>query len=249
MQKMELIAPCHFGLESVLKREIIDLGYELSKVEDGRVTFMGDAEAVCRANIGLRTAERILIKVAGFQAKTFEVLFERTKELLAAAGYPDGFSTQWYAVNTSDQDMSTAINAMLNEVGIQTEINFLEIGGMTELRNVNGWDGMIYQAFSSLAALPSTFRLTIDIADPPVYNVSTARPEGYAADFTALIATEVFEQSAAEKMHDWFYNEMIIIPVMETVGSYVVRDTIRDAEYGHWAVGTQWRIENMWLDE
>ena len=49
MRRMELIAPCHFGLEAVLKREIIDLGYEISEVEDGRVTFIGDEEAICRA--------------------------------------------------------------------------------------------------------------------------------------------------------------------------------------------------------
>jgi putative N6-adenine-specific DNA methylase len=46
MDRMELIAPCHFGLEAVLKREIIDLGYEISNVEDGRVSFYGDAEAI-----------------------------------------------------------------------------------------------------------------------------------------------------------------------------------------------------------
>ena len=81
MRKFELIAPCHFGLEAVLKKEIIDLGYEVSKVEDGRVTFLGDEEAVCRANVFLRTAERILIKVGSFYATTFEELFEKTKEL------------------------------------------------------------------------------------------------------------------------------------------------------------------------
>ena len=59
----ELMAPCHFGLEAVLKREIQDLGYEVSEVENGRVTFRGDAKAVCRANIFLRTAERVLLKV------------------------------------------------------------------------------------------------------------------------------------------------------------------------------------------
>jgi putative N6-adenine-specific DNA methylase len=76
MNKFELTAPCHFGLEAVLKREIYDLGYEISKVEDGRVTFYGDAEAVCRANIGLRTPERILIKIAEFPAATFDELYE-----------------------------------------------------------------------------------------------------------------------------------------------------------------------------
>ena len=51
MEQFELIAPCHFGLEAVLKREILDLGYEIQKVEDGKVTFLGDAQAICRANI------------------------------------------------------------------------------------------------------------------------------------------------------------------------------------------------------
>ena len=63
MKRIELIAPCHFGLEAVLKREIIDLGYDVSSVEDGRVSFWGDAEAICRANVFLRTAERVLLKV------------------------------------------------------------------------------------------------------------------------------------------------------------------------------------------
>lgn len=81
MKTIELIAPCHFGLEAVLKREIIDLGYEISKVEDGRVTFIGDLEAVAYANVFLRTAERILIKLKEFEAYTFEELFQGTKEI------------------------------------------------------------------------------------------------------------------------------------------------------------------------
>ncbi|WP_027209339.1 THUMP domain-containing class I SAM-dependent RNA methyltransferase [Butyrivibrio hungatei] len=81
MKKMELIAPCHFGLEAVLKKEIIDLGYDITEVSDGRITFAGDADAVCRANIGLRTAERILIKVGAFRAESFEELYQGVKEL------------------------------------------------------------------------------------------------------------------------------------------------------------------------
>ncbi len=81
MEKMEWIAPCHFGLESVLKREIQDLGYEIVQVEDGRVTFRGGMDAVCRANIFLRTAERILLKAGCFRAVTFEELFQQTKDI------------------------------------------------------------------------------------------------------------------------------------------------------------------------
>lgn len=82
MKKMfELIAPCHFGLEAVLKREIQDLGYEISCVEDGRVTFYGDAEAIAIANVFLRSAERILLKVGTVHAETFEELFDRVKAI------------------------------------------------------------------------------------------------------------------------------------------------------------------------
>ena len=81
MKTYELIAPCHFGLEAVLKREIYELGYEITKVEDGRVAFLGDAEAICRANIFLRTTERILVKVGQFHAETFEELFQGIKRI------------------------------------------------------------------------------------------------------------------------------------------------------------------------
>ena len=79
--KYEFIAPCHFGLEAVCKREIADLGYEIVKVEDGKVTFAGDMDALVRANIFLRTTQRILLKVAEFKAVTFEELFQNVKKV------------------------------------------------------------------------------------------------------------------------------------------------------------------------
>ena len=81
MSRYEFIAPCHFGTEMVLKKEILDLGYEIVAVEDGKVTFAGDETAFARANIFLRTTERILLKVGKFRAETFEELFQKTKEI------------------------------------------------------------------------------------------------------------------------------------------------------------------------
>ena len=81
MKTFELVVPCHFGLEAVMKREIYDLGYEILKVEDGRVTFEGDEEAICRANIFLRGAERVLLQVGRFHATTYDELFEGIKAL------------------------------------------------------------------------------------------------------------------------------------------------------------------------
>ena len=79
--ELELVAPCHFGLESVLKREITDLGYEITKTEDGKVYFAADAAGIACSNIFLRTCERILLKIGSFHAETFDELFEGTKAL------------------------------------------------------------------------------------------------------------------------------------------------------------------------
>ena len=81
MQRFELIVPCHFGLESVCKKEIHDLGYEVSLVSDGKVHFIGDAEAIVRANIFLRTGERVHIKLGSFRAESYEDLYQGTKAL------------------------------------------------------------------------------------------------------------------------------------------------------------------------
>mgnify|MGYP001176706796 CR=1 FL=1 len=81
MEKLELIATAAFGVEAVVARELKKLGYMDRTVENGKVTFIGDFEAVCRSNIWLRSAERIFIKVGEFKALTFDELFEGTKAL------------------------------------------------------------------------------------------------------------------------------------------------------------------------
>ncbi|ABR50627.1 putative RNA methylase [Alkaliphilus metalliredigens QYMF] len=80
-RKVELIATATFGLEAVVAREVKKLGYEDVEVENGRVTFTADESAICRTNLWLRTADRVLIKIGQFKATTFDELFEKTKAL------------------------------------------------------------------------------------------------------------------------------------------------------------------------
>ncbi len=81
MRNYEYVSPCHFGLEAVLKRELTDLGFEITKVEDGKVSYTGDENTCARANVFLRTTERVLLKVGAFRAETFDELFEKTKQI------------------------------------------------------------------------------------------------------------------------------------------------------------------------
>ncbi len=77
--KLELIATTTFGLEAVVKREIQNLGYQILKSEDGKITYMGDKRAIVKSNLWLRSAERVLLKMGEFTALTFEDLFQQVK--------------------------------------------------------------------------------------------------------------------------------------------------------------------------
>lgn len=81
MANLELIATATFGLEAVVKRELINLGYTDLKVDNGKVTFKGTEKDIPKANIWLRTADRVLLKMGEFKALTFDELFEKTKAL------------------------------------------------------------------------------------------------------------------------------------------------------------------------
>lgn len=81
MARMQLIATSTFGIEAVVGRELLKLGYQDQHVENGKVTFSGDESAICRTNLWLRAADRVLVKMGEFKALTFEELFQQTKAL------------------------------------------------------------------------------------------------------------------------------------------------------------------------
>ena len=81
MKTFELIATSTFGLESMVRKEVEDLGYEINAVQDGKVIYTGDAEAIVLSNLWLRSADRVLIKMGEFKATTFVELFDQVTAL------------------------------------------------------------------------------------------------------------------------------------------------------------------------
>lgn len=79
--KLELIATATFGLEAVVRREVEALGYKVLKTEDGKVTYLGDERSDSQVELWLRSADRVLLKMAEFRADEFEALFQQTKAL------------------------------------------------------------------------------------------------------------------------------------------------------------------------
>lgn len=90
MKKYTLISPCFFGMEKMLAREIKELGFDIIKTEDGRITYKTGEDGIQKANMWLRCAERVHLKVAEFEATTFDDLFEYTKRLPWAKYIPYG---------------------------------------------------------------------------------------------------------------------------------------------------------------
>jgi len=81
MNSFELIATTTFGIEAVCKRELIDLGFEVTRTENGKVTFLSDEAGIARANLWLRSADRVLLKIDEFKAETFDELFNQTSAI------------------------------------------------------------------------------------------------------------------------------------------------------------------------
>lgn len=136
MKTFPIVLPCHFGLEAVLKREIYDLGYDIEEVSDGRVTFVGDAEAVCRANVFIRTAERVLISVGKFKAVTFDELFEKVKACPWEEFIPKNgkfWVTKANTVNSklfSSSDIQSIVKkAIVERLKLHYDVNWFEEDG------------------------------------------------------------------------------------------------------------------------
>ena len=121
-ERFELIAPCHFGLEAVLKKEIQKLGYDIVEVEDGRVTFAGPASAIARANINLRTSERVLLKCGSFKATTFDDLYDGIKHIPWARIIPrDGkFWVTKATTNKSKLFSQTSIQSIAKKAMVES---------------------------------------------------------------------------------------------------------------------------------
>ena len=133
-ERFELIAPCHFGLEAVLKKEIQALGYDIVEVEDGRVTFAGPASAIARANIGIRTSERILLKCGQFKAVTFDELYEGIKHIPWARIIPRNgkFWVTKATTNKSKLYSETAIQSIAKKAMVESMSNTYHISQFAE---------------------------------------------------------------------------------------------------------------------
>lgn len=154
MSAIELIATATFGIESLVAKELRALGYTEQKVENGRVTFRGDERAICRTNLWLRKADRVLIKMGQFEARTFEELFQQTKALPWS---------DWLPINANFPVEGKSIKSTLFSVSdCQAIVKKAIVEKMKEKYKINWFeeDGPRYTI--EVALLKDVVTLTID---------------------------------------------------------------------------------------
>lgn len=158
---LDLIATCAFGLEAVVRRELAELGYVGKVITPGRILFNAPPEAICRTNLWLRCADRILIRVASFPAADFDALFDQTRDLPWA---------QWLPQNASFPVSAKSLNSQLASVpAIQRTVKKAVVLGMQREFGTEVLDesGAQYKIEASLIQDVAT--ITIDTTGPGLH--------------------------------------------------------------------------------
>ncbi len=185
-KRLLLSVPTLLGTEAIVANEVRNLGYETTEVIDGRVTFEGDAEAICVANINLRSAERVMIKLAEFKATSFEMLFENVKaiEWEEFLGKEAAFPVKGYSLKSalhSVPDCQSIIKkAIVTRLGEKYGINWFEE------------TGALYQVRFSI--MKDTVTIFIDTSGDSLYKRGY-RTEGVVAPMRETLAYAMIDIS------------------------------------------------------
>ena len=181
---------------------------------------------------------------------------QKAKDLLAEAGYANGFTTKIYVMpGMVDQNVAVAVQSMLGEVGINVELEFPDSGGYSDYR-YGGWDGMLMQHTRSLSQIGSTFGLYFDVTEDEenggykyLYMPSCWRPndEMYAAQQAAGTAPEADDELLGE-IHKIILDYMVCIPVYNLIDAYVIRDTVHDTGFAEWGASTRFLPADAWKE-
>lgn len=184
MNTFEIVIPTLFGLEAIVSREVKRLGYETTSVEDGRVTFAGDWEAVARANMWIRCGERVLIKAAEFTAVTFEELFQGTKavEWERFVGKNDAFPVKGHSLKSQLASVRDC-QAIIKKAAAERLSGKYGIEWLPE-------DGVVYQIQFSI--MKDKVTLMIDTSGDPLHK------RGYRAHSNAAPLRETLAAAMAD---------------------------------------------------
>jgi peptide/nickel transport system substrate-binding protein len=171
---------------------------------------------------------------------------DKAKELLTAAGYPDGINISFFVPPTMDKDAMIAVSKMLGDAGIQCDMQFPETALANDL-NYKGWDnGVLASPSRAFSNITSTYYFDFD-ADY-FFKPCVWRPEELGELYTQSRQTKEVDAAIVSKMHQIVMENMLTVPIYNTMDNYLIRETVHDTGYGEWGLGTQTTLERAWKE-
>jgi putative N6-adenine-specific DNA methylase len=239
MEKLELIATATFGLEAVVKRELIALGFTVTRTENGKVTFLSDEAGIAKANLWLRAADRVLLKVGEFKAFTFDELFDKTNALDWTKYIPvDGkFTVNGKSVKSKLFSISDCQRIVKKSI-VENMKKKYKVDWLQET-------GADYTVLVSL--LKDVATLTIDTSGTPLHKRGY-RVESVMAPIKETLAAAMVMLSYWSKdrvLYDVFCGSGTIPIEAALIGRNIAPGLYRDFASKHWNIIG----ENIWKDE
>jgi ABC-type transport system substrate-binding protein len=174
---------------------------------------------------------------------------EKGKELLAAAGYPDGFSMVIHRDMAVDEEIATAIQGQLATIGIKVTIDTPDAGRFIELRN-HGWDDMLLTATRILPNTLDSYYLFFDSKYIFMPSASRGDDAAYAeAERIARSTTEMPDPETSKVLNQMIIENLTCIPVVDNWDFAIMRDYVHGSGYADYGASTQWLPENTWMEQ
>jgi len=183
--------------------------------------------------------------ITNLQGRKFDLA--KAKQLMAEAGYPNGFKTTIIGTITSQKDTLVAVQAMLTKIGIQSEIQIPDAAMAAQIQTGTWNNALVYAGLINYANFNSV--LNNWLAPVPTFYKSLKKPDGYEALYKASMATPSADPVLMQKIVQAFYDECSVIPTTYSAGLWAVQNYVRDTGWGSRGSNTQWNQENAWLDK
>ena len=235
----ELIATTTFGLEAVCRREIEDLGYEVKATENGKVTYLGDERAIVKSNLWLRTADRVLIKVAEFKDFTFDEFIEQTK----ASPWSKYISKNGKFVVNGKSVKSKLFHVSTCQKMVKKAI----VDNLKETYNVKWLDETAEEYPITVSMLKDIATITLDTSGAGLhkrgYRIMTVEAPMKETLAAGLVLLSYWNKDRV--LYDVFCGSGTIPIEAAMIGRNIAPGLARDFSSKHWS----WIAANIWKEE
>jgi len=171
---------------------------------------------------------------------------DKARELLAAAGYPNGFTTKLIAANTDDRDMIVAVQADMEAVGIKAELELIDMAKWGEIRQA-GWNGLFLAGCGMMSDYGSCLNLYFRPESTEMYSI--LRPEGFQAAIDKAITSREADPALTQAAARYLIDYALWIPIQHHGDSYAYNEKVHNLNFGTYSQWGSFDAEKVWISQ